>query len=546
MAVTHTDVPQLPADRNDAIRNPVLPGFHPDPSILRVGADYYIANSTFEWYPGVRIHHSRDLVHWRPVGGALTEHRLLDLTGCRDSGGVWAPCLSYCDGLFHLIYTNVDTYAGAFWDTPNYLTTAPEIHGPWSEPVPLHARGFDPSLFHDEDGRSWLLSTVCDWRPGRDSFAGIIAQQFDRTQRRLVGEPVTIFHGTSVGVTEAPHLYRRDGWYYLMTAEGGTGWEHQATVARSRSVTGPYEVDPAGPLVTAVNHPELTLQKAGHGSLVTTQNNEWYLAHLTSRPFTSRGRCVLGRETALQRVEWSDDGWPRLVAGIPYDVVPAPTLPPHPWPEQAPDRDDFDSPTLAPDWSTLRRPATPEWVSPDERPGHLRIHGGASPSSRRRPSLVGQRVRHHWCSFSTVVEFSPTCYQHMAGLTAYYNSRQWHYLCVSHDEQYGVCARVLSSDRGVVREIGAPISLADWPRVHLRADINGDLLRFGLAQDGEPWFMLPEVLDASILSDDYAWELVDGEVQRMGFTGAFFGLWVQDLTGGDIVADFDHAQYEAT
>lgn len=313
-----------------SIRNPILSGFHPDPSILRVGDDYYLATSTFEWYPGVRVHHSRDLVHWRALGGVITERRLLDLRGAGDSNGVWAPDLSYADGLFHLVYSDVASFASGYWDPQNYLITAPAIDGPWSDPIPLHAHGFDASLFHDADGSSWLLAMSADWRPGRDRFGGIEIQRYDRTERRLVGDARLIFHGTEAGLTEGPHLYRHDGWYYLVTAEGGTSWEHQVSVARSRSLFGPYLADPAGPLLTSVGRPELRLQKAGHGSLVRTQTGQWYLAHLVGRPYTPLGNCVLGRETALQRVEWPVGGWPAIAGGVPADEIAAPDLPAHP------------------------------------------------------------------------------------------------------------------------------------------------------------------------------------------------------------------------
>lgn len=531
------------ADRTGVIRNPVLSGFHPDPSILRVGADYYLATSTFEWYPGVTLHHSRDLVNWRPLGGALTHTRLLELSRRRDSAGVWAPCLSYRDGLFFLVYTNVENYAGGFWDTPNYVTTARDIAGPWSDPVPLHALGFDPSFFHDEDGRSWMLSTTMDWRPGNDAFAGIVLQEFSVPDMALVGEAAMIFRGTEAGVTEAPHLYRHDGWYYLMTAEGGTSWDHQVTVARARDIAGPYEPDPAGPMLTSRENPELTLQKAGHASMVRTPDGEWYLAHLTGRPLTRRGRCVLGRETALQRVEWTADGWPRVPGGQPRDEVPAPLgLAAHPWPE--PDEaDDFDAPELRPEWSTLRRPATPDWVSLSERPGYLRIRGGQSPSGLTTPSLVARRLQHRQCVLEAVMEFHPDGFQQMAGVTAYYNTRQWHYLRVSRDERDGLFAGVLTSDRGRVAEAGERVSVDGWERVHLRADVDGGELRFAVSSDGRDWTELGPVLDASILSDEYAEERSGDTTTMWGFTGAFLGMWVHDLTGAGRYADFDSCSY---
>lgn len=243
------------------IHNPILRGFHPDPSICRAGDDYYIATSTFEWFPGVRIHHSRDLVNWRPLTYALTRNSQLNMEGDPDSGGIWAPCLTYDNGLFYLIYTDVKSRQGAFKDTPNYLVTAENIEGPWSEPVYLNSSGFDPSLFHDEDGRKWLVNMLWDHRTGRNSFAGIVLQEYSAEEQRLVGPVTNIYKGTELALTEGPHLYRKDGWYYLITAEGGTQYDHAVTVARAKQIEGPYETAPVNPLLTSAGHPELVLQK---------------------------------------------------------------------------------------------------------------------------------------------------------------------------------------------------------------------------------------------------------------------------------------------
>lgn len=202
------------------ITNPILRGFHPDPSICRAGEDYYIATSTFEWFPGVRIHHSRDLVHWKPIQSPLTRTSQLHMEGNIDSGGVWAPCLSYDNGVFYLIYTDVKSRVGAFKDTHNYLVTATNIEGPWSEPVYLNSSGFDPSLFHDEDGRKWLVNMIWDHRKGKNRFSGIVLQEFSVQEHKLTGPAVNIFKGTELGLTEAPHLYKYKGYYYLLTAEG--------------------------------------------------------------------------------------------------------------------------------------------------------------------------------------------------------------------------------------------------------------------------------------------------------------------------------------
>jgi xylan 1,4-beta-xylosidase len=525
------------------IRNPVLPGFHPDPSIVRVGGVYYIATSTFEWYPGVRVHRSTDLAHWEPVGGLLTERSQLDLRGAGDSNGVWAPNLSYADGLFHLLYTDVASFASGFWDPQNYLVTAPEIGGPWSGPVVLHGRGFDASLFHD-DGATWMLSMVADWRPGRDRFAGISIQRYDAAERRLVGPERLIFQGTSAGMTEGPNLYRRDGWYYLVTAEGGTSWEHQVTVARSRELFGPYEADPAGPLLTSAGRPDLALQKAGHGSLVETPDGQWFLAHLTARPYTPLGRCVLGRETALQRVTWTAEGWPRIDGGVPAETIPVSSLPAR---EAAggggEETDDFDGTALGPNWSTLRRPATPDWADLTARPSFLRLHGGQSPAGRTRPSLVARRVTATRCQFDAVLEFTPRNYRQLAGVTAYYNTRNWHYLAVTADDDGNPVLDLLTADQArITARPDLRVDLGGATRIGLRVTLDGPGVTFAY-DAGAGWHTLAAVLDATILSDEHAAEAADGEPTAWGFTGAFVGLWAQDLGAEGGHADFDRAAY---
>ncbi|MCL8014953.1 glycoside hydrolase family 43 protein [Streptomyces sp. AS02] len=522
------------------INNPVLRGFEPDPVILRVGDDYYVATSTFEWYPGVRLHHSRDLVNWRPLGGVLDSRRLLDLTGLPDSGGIWAPGLSYADGLFHVVFTVVDNYAEGWKDLLNYVTTAPSIEGPWSDPVPLHGRGFDVSLFHDTegDGRSWLLNMRFDWRPDRPGFAGIEIQEYDRDKQVLLGAPRMISVGTAAGVAEGPHLYRKDGWYYLVHAEGGTGYEHGAAVARSRDLLGPYEPAPGGPLLTSRDDPALELQKAGHCSFVETQTGQWYAAHIAARPYTRRGRCVLGRETALQPVVWDEDGWPRIEGAVPAVTVPAPALPAAP---QSPEPETDVFATLGPQWSTLRRPATSDWVEP--APGRLRIHGGQSSRGRRAPSLVARRVTDRRCRFETELSFAPRTSDHLAGLTAYYNTRNWHYLFVSADDDGTPYLGALTSAAGQLTAHPVHVPLDPGAAVVLRAEFDGPVLRFSYGTaDGEQR-ALPLELDATILSDEHADEFVDGQLRVFGFTGAMLGLWVQDLDHSGAHADFAYAAY---
>jgi xylan 1,4-beta-xylosidase len=536
-----------PLETSHKIQNPVLRGFNPDPSILRVGEDFYIATSTFEWFPGVQIHHSRDLVNWRLLAHPLTRTSQLNMRGNGDSGGIWAPCLSYSDGLFYLIYTDVKAFSmtAAFKDTHNYLVTATDIGGEWSAPVHLNSSGFDPSLFHDSaehggDGKKWFLNMIWDHRQGRNQFGGILLQEFDPVSQKLIGPVQNIFQGTALKVTEGPHLYRRDDWYYLLTAEGGTSYEHAVTLARSKNLTGPYEVHPDNPILTAWGNKNLELRKSGHASLVETQSGEWYMAHLCGRPLTpgeARGFCNLGRETALQKLEWHADGWPRIVGGhnAPQTSVPAPTLEPHPW-RSEPIRDEFDATALHVQWQTLRVPADKTWLSLTERPGYLRLRGLESPNSLHRQALIGRRLQGFHAEATTCVEFNPQHFQQMAGLSAYYDSKHWVYLRVSRDETLGKTLNLLVCDGNISSEpLGAEISIEGWERVHLRVRFARETFWFSYSKDGEHWQETEPRFEAFKLSDDYC--------NGLGFTGTFITLSAQDLAGTQQQADFDFFEY---
>lgn len=520
------------------ITNPILPGFNPDPSILRVGDDYYIATSTFEWFPGVQIHHSKDLIHWKLVAHPLNRVSQLDMEGNPSSGGIWAPCLTYDKGTFYLIYTDVKSYGGIFKDTHNYLVTATNICGEWSEPIYLNSSGFDPSLFHDEDGRKWLVNMTWDHRKGKNRFGGILLQEYSIEEKKLVGPVYNIFKGSELKVTEGPHLYKINGFYYLLTAEGGTGLRHAVTIARSKDLTGPYEIDPENPMLTAWNDPTLTLQKAGHADIVETQNGEWYMVHLGSRPLPTRGRSILGRETCIQKVRWTEDGWLRLEAKgkKPLTRVPAPNLPEYPW-EPEPIREDFDSEVLNIHFNTLRKPLTESTLSLKERPGYLRLKGRESISSHHQQALVARRQQAFCYTASTCVEFEPESFKQMAGLTCFYSTENFHYLYISHDEEKGKCLSILSCEK---ENFGYPLEMdicvEGLKRLYLRAKVDYDKLQFYYSKDETNWEAIGPILDASILSDEHA--------KGWGFTGAFVGICCQDLSGECKHADFDWFEYK--
>jgi xylan 1,4-beta-xylosidase len=534
------------------VSNPVLPGFHPDPSMVCVEGTFYLANSTFEWYPGVELHGSRDLADWRPLPSPLAKKSLLDMAGNPASGGIWAPDLSYHNGLFYLIYTNVQSWNSGPWkDTPNFLVTAPSIEGPWSEPVFLNASGFDPSLFHDDDGRKWLVNMEWDYRkkdpPG--PFSGILLQEYSAAKKRLVGKPRKIFTGTALKLVEGPHLYKRNGWYYLLTAEGGTQYNHAATLARSRTIDGPYEVHPANPLITSYNWPHHPLQKAGHASWCEAPDGRTYLAFLCGRPLPGTRNCVLGRETGIAELEWHDD-WPYIKyapgtrqkdeelwgATVPnYPPLafesPVSAAPPEQLAKAKHYR--FDGETVDQDFKTLRIPMEKAWYSLTARPGFLRLRGGQSPVSRFRQTLLARRQTDFSFDAETRMEFAPRNFQELAGLCWRYDENNQYLLAVSHDEQKGSVLSVQTMVGGVYTKTEDTPVPGDsiWLGLTVREHVG----RFRYSLDGKTWVSLRTALDAAVLSDEYFYE---------GFTGAFVGLFCVDTARYTATADFEYFAYK--
>lgn len=512
------------------LKNPILPGFHPDPSICYANGEYYIANSTFEWYPGVEICRSKDLIHWTSVPSPLAERRLLDMNGEKFSCGIWAPCLSYSNGLFYLIYTNVRNWnVGPMKDCPNFLTTAPSIEGPWSDPVFLDASGFDPSLFHDDDGRHWYVHPEWDYREyGPRQFSGIILREYLPEEKRFTDFRKKIYTGTDIGCVEGPHLYKKNGWYYLLAAEGGTSYEHALTVARSRNVEGPYETHPANPLITSYGHSEAPLQKVGHGSWVTSADGKkTYLVYLCGRPLPGTKMCVLGRETGLAEIEWKDD-WPYVIqadgtlGSIPPETLEVPkndedTRPAFCPGSQAVHYDFTDNSYLA-DFKALRIPLDESRYSIKKKPGCLTIRGGQSPWSFYDQSLLARRQMHFCFRVETKLDFEPDYFQQYAGLTYRYDEESQYLLQVTYDEKKGKLLQLNSILPGQPFERGMEVSLKEGP-VWLRLEVSYSEARFYWSQDGKNYRMIRPLCDASKLSDDY---------KEMGFTGAFVGMFCVD------------------
>ena len=530
------------------IRNPILPGFNPDPSFCRVGQDYYIATSTFEWYPGVQIHHSRDLVNWTLVSRPLVRRGQLDMRGNPDSCGVWAPCLSHADGRFWLVYTDVKRFDGNFKDAPNYITTCETIEGEWSDGIYVNNVGFDPSLFHDDDGRKYFMNMQWNHRvlgtggnPQHSSFDGIILQEWD-LDKGLFGPEKNIYHGTDRGLTEAPHIFKRNGYYYLTTAEGGTGYDHAVTLARSRDLWGPYEDHPDKHVISTRFAPDHPIQRTGHGQYVETHEGQYYHTFLMGRPIAGpdgTGRfCPLGRETGIEKCVWKND-WLYLEGGglLPRSDLPglAEVEPNSPKASHT----FFPGSILPNEFQWLR---TPE---PDRifrlGGGGLTLIGRESVGSWFEQALVARRQEHFQYSAETKVAFEPWTYQQAAGLTTYYNRFKFHALLVTHEPKVGRALTLMSClgdvpDGALSFALDKPLPIADG-NVEMRVDVDCATQQFFWRQGTGDWQAIGPKLDASVISDE------GGRGEHGSFTGAFVGMIAFDITGKGQEAAFNYFSY---
>lgn len=532
------------------IQNPILPGFCPDPSIVRVGDDYYIANSSFEWWPGVKIYHSKDLKHYEQLPSPLTRMSQLNMVGEPDSCGVWAPDISWDGEYYWLIYTDVKTRTGGFFNTHNYVVKSKDIRGGWSEPVYLNSTGFDPSLFHDRDGKKYVVNMI-------NNFKGILVQEYDPVQERLVGEARNVFPGTGRNYTEGPHIYHIGEYYYLLMAEGGTSYEHMATMARSQSIWGPYEEDPGNPVLTSdLGNPE-ALQKCGHADLVCTQNGEWYMVHLCARPPKGTRQCVLGRETAIQQVVWNEEGWLRLACGGRFGQIQTESpkgIPEYIFPgEEEKDygRDDFGKKDgLSIRYTSLRQPYE-SYANTSEHPGCLRLYGQESLNSCYNVSLIARRQQARLVQVTTCMEFVPTCTEQMAGLAYMYDTGNFYLLVKTKKEEFGANQngsienagedfgknpkmaqlRLIKSSHFAVSDVVPAVFIPEEGPLYLRVITTQEGLyaKFFYSLDGEGYQEVGEV-PTNILTDE----------QSEGFTGAHFGMYCHDMTGMRRYADFSY------
>jgi alpha-N-arabinofuranosidase len=517
----------LPAEGEGAFRNPILSGFYPDPSIVRKGKDYFLATSSFAYYPGIPIFHSTDLVNWKQVGHALNRPSQLAVDGVRLSGGVYAPTIRYNEqnGMFYIINTCVGGVGNFIIKTKNPL------ENDWSEPVPLRFGGIDPDLFFDEDGRGYIVHN--DEPPGEPEWGGhraIWLREFSVAGDSVVGEKVLIVDGgvdkrTHPVWIEAPHLYKIGGFYYLMCAEGGTSTQHSEVIFRAERVTGPYVPWADNPILT---QRDLRADRAnpvtcaGHADLVQTAAGDWYAVFLGCRPYEG-GHYNTGRETFMLPVEWVD-GYPVILRkgeAVPYvSAVRGAAAG-----ETAGAlrgnfayRDEFRGDRLDDRWVFIRTPRTEFWSLLRKGGLWLRANGG-SIYRQENPAFVGARQQHICFEARVEMEYIPKKEKDLAGLVCFQNEGHNFVLGKTMNEEGVVCV-VLDEARG-----GTVTRLAEGavPKGSLRKPVllkiagNGGGYGFYVSYDrGGTWVSVFEGADGSLLSTETAG----------GFTGVVLGMYV--------------------
>ncbi|WP_340025714.1 glycoside hydrolase family 43 protein [Paenibacillus sp. FSL K6-1096] len=543
------------------IQNPIIPGMAPDPSIIRVHDTYYIATSSFHWTPGVQIYKSMDLANWELISSVLRNGEV-DLRGTNTPAGIWAPHLSYdpSTGRYWLAYSHMLNMAGREFNSDSYAMWAEDIQGPWSEPVYLTSIGFDPAIFHDEDGKQYVSILEWETREGYQAPGHIVIAEFDLAMGKIIGEWHRVTQGfTTRGCAEAPQIYKRNGYYYLMIAAGGTGYAHGVEIGRSRNVFGPYEPHPSGePIITSsprhlfslgdpdaghfeMFNPNSPMQKAGHGSLVHAHTGEWYIAHLMSRPLPGTLMNPLGRETSIQKMHWTEDGWLEMkdgtnVAKMEVEGMAGVTLAA---PLSHDVQDDFNDETYSIHFMTPYRNQSRDWTNTVERPGHLRIYGGNSFFSQIHPAIMATRATSFHYELQTKVEFHPDHYSETAGMGLYYDSNNWVYVHLTHSEpERGTVLKVLQAKLGQRIEfadtiIPVPQGIAELKLIYTSGIAN---ILYRLDEEME-WNAIVSDLDVAYLSD----EGVNGEPGEIGgFTGLFNFIGSVDAHQHDSFADFEY------
>ncbi|EQI49109.1 xylan beta-1,4-xylosidase [Clostridioides difficile Y202] len=486
----------------------------------------------------------------------MTDETKIDLKKLPSSKGIWAPCLTYCEeeDLFYIVYGIMNSMNARYFDVDNYLITSKDIKGEWSEPVYLHSSGFDASIFHDDDGKKWIASLDWETREGYEKPGVICLVEYCTKKKEIVGYPKRIWSGgTDRGCIEAPHITKRGDYYYIMCAEGGTGYGHSVTMGRAKNIWGPYEKDSMNPIVTSIPgdfyerhdpdhlkpkyyNTESKLQKSGHGSYIETTSGEVYLVHLTSRPFVPELRCTLGRETAIQKMKWTKDNWLRMEdeSNLAKEYVSESKLEEH-LVSSIPSFDDFDSNELGLQYYAPRISPL-SFADVKSRPGYVRIRGQESRTSLNKVSILARKLTSVYARITTKMEFYPEVHQHSAGLIMYYDNMNYINLRKYYSETLGQSAlSIIHLENGEKTEfLNTRIPIKDIP-IYLRLYIQGRKSYFEWSYDEKNYQRIGKVFDTTKFSDEYC---KYGE-----FTGTFIGLTCADRVKHKHYADFDFFEY---
>lgn len=493
-------------------KNPVITGMNPDPSICRVGNDFYLVTSTFEYFPGLPIYHSKDLVHWKQIGHALSRPSNCPLGGAYTSGGNFAPAIRYNNDIFYITCTNYGGHGsqGAFY------VTATNPAGPWSEPVWVGNWNVDPSIMFANDSMYWVSP---------DNKGSFMVGTFNPESKQFINPLKLIATGLGGSAPEGPHMYKINGYYYLMSAEGGTGYGHREVIQRSKSPYGPFEASPINPVVSNMNNPEKPFHAIGHADLVQLPDSSWWMVCLGIRPKGGQFHH-LGRETFLIPITWDKNGWPKGgTNGVVEEEYPFPNLPVHKW-EKEPVRDNFDSKTLGLSWNFLRNPYENDW-SLTENPGCLRLKGSkVSLKEKDSPAFVGRRQTAFNMTASTKVSFVPTAANEEAGLVVRGNDANHYSLLITlHEGKRVVLFRKYLKDTVV--------------SINYKQIADGDIVLIITATDLEYKFWVQEKgkkdeLLGTATTRDIATESIGG------FIGAYIGMYASGNGSANAnPADFD-------
>lgn len=504
--------------------NPVKRGFFPDPSVVRVGNDYYMVNSTFQYFPAIAISHSTDMVHWEVVGHAITDSEDLDLSAIRDSHGIWAPDIAYDNGKFIIMATlrlNGDGKRGNNVLRRQLVVTSDRPEGPYSKPAWLEVDNIDPSLFIDDDGKHYMVISP-----------GINLVPLSDDCCKVAGEEMHVWTGTGERCTEGPHLLKHGEYYYAIVAEGGTGYGHGINVGRSKSLFGPYEASPYNPLLRQFD-PEAALQRCGHGKLIEDQNGNWWVYYLCGRP--NQGHyTTIGRETALEPVTWLEDGWFVINnQNGPSVVNDAPCLPAmhvEKW-----TRDDFDGEELHVNWEFVRNPARGNY-SLTERKGWLRIwtQDGTLSEIRAKNTLL-RREQELSYTAETKLDFYPSKNGEQAGLTCYYSTATYARFSLCYEEGRKL-QLVINRNHG--EELVSVVENIKEQPVFLKVVVKNLTRTFYYSYDGADWRMAGTLEHCIFLCD----EGVPDDPKR--HTGTLVGIYANNGgCGSRIAADFDYFEY---